>query len=507
MADMTLQEQLAFIKQQTIRMNAYNYASSLIGWDSATGDTPKAGLDKKSQYSGTLAGERYRILTSPEFKSSVLSAASQMETIPNDQEKAMVREWKKSIERMEKIPEDVYTAYIELISKTEILWEDAKENNDFEGFVPYYQEIFDYQKKFAEYYGYEDHPYNALLEDFEPGMTVKQLDLFFGELRAEIVPLLKTITAVKNKKTESFDFLSRQVPADQQEKFSRRLCDIIGFDLKRGMLATSEHPFTNTLCQNDVRITSNYDETNFTSAIFSTTHEGGHGIYEQCQSPELEDMGLSGGASSAIHESQSRMYENVFGRSMEFWKCYYAEMQETFNGVIDDVNIEHFHKAINQVTPSLIRVEADELTYALHVMVRYEIEKGLMEGSIQPSELSQIWKEKMKDYLGIEPPTDTLGVLQDVHWSCGLVGYFPSYALGNAYAAQLLHYMLKEVDVFGNLEKGDFSKIHAWLNEKVHRHGQVYLPDDLIVRATGEAFNPKYYVTYLKEKYKDIYQL
>lgn len=504
---MTVEKHLEYIKEQTMKQNAYGYVSGLIGWDSAATQSPKKGYDKKYQYAGILAGESYKIVTDPELRTAVFEAAAQMDTISDIRDRAMVREWKKTIERMEKIPKEEYIAFVELLGKSEMDWEAAKENNDFEGFKDTYGKIFETLRKFADYYGYKEHPYDALIEDFEPGMTVAKLDVFFSELRAEVVPLLQKIMEAKKNKPEDFEFITRFVAKDKQDQISRMILNHIGYDLERGILAESEHPFTNGLTQHDVRITTHYMENNFMSAIFSTAHEGGHGIYEQQQDETLEDRGLRNGASSAVHESQSRMYENVFGRSIEFWKPLYGKLQETYSPALDGVAIENFHRAINTVEPSLIRIEADELTYPLHIMVRYELEKDLLTGKIKVDELSIKWNEKMEEYLGVIPPNVASGVLQDVHWAAGLVGYFPSYALGNAYAAQLLVYMKKDFPVFEDLERGDFTRIHKWLGEKVHYHGLVYGPEELIQKATGEAFNPKYYVEYLKDKFAQIYQL
>lgn len=504
---MDLNQQLSYIKEQCMRQNAYSYISGLIGWDSAASPSPKKGYDKKYQYAGILAGEAYKIVTDPALREAVWAADAAKDQITDVRDRAMVREWKRTIERMEKIPKEEYTAYVELLGKSEMIWETAKADNDFEGFKDYYKQIFECQRRFAGYYGYEGHPYNALLEDFEPGMTVEKLDRFFSELREEVVPLLRQINEAKALRPESFEFINRPVAKDKQDQFSRKLLAHIGYDLERGMLAESEHPFTNGLSQHDVRITTHYLIDNFPSAIFSTAHEGGHGIYEQEQDESLEDRGLRNGASAALHESQSRMYENVFGRSLEFWKPLYGDLQALYGEALADIELERFHRAINTVEASLIRIEADELTYPLHIMVRYELEKALLEDRIAIDDLSKAWNEKMTAYLGIEPPSHSLGVLQDVHWAAGLVGYFPSYALGNAYAAQLLHYMRQDFDVFGDLEQGSFKRIHQWLGEKIHVHGLVYTPEELIVNATGEDFNPSYYVSYLKDKYKAIYQL
>lgn len=504
---MSLSEHLNYIKAHTIRMNAFRYAQNIMSWDSAAGGAPKAGIEKKSQYAGILAGESFKLLTEEKFMKAVAEAYKEMSNIDSIEDQAMVREWYRSIERMTKIPETEYTAFVELCSKSEIIWEEAKEKSDFNMFLPYYTEIFEYLKKFAEYYGYEKHPYDALLEDFEPGMTVDELDKFFSELRAEIVPLLKEIEMAKSKQAFDESFLNRYVAIEAQEKLGDKILKTIGFDLDRGMVAESEHPFTNGVSFNDVRITTNYDEHYFTSSMYSLAHEGGHGIYEQNQTEALEDRGLRDGASAGIHESQSRMYENMFCRNENFWKFMYPQLNELLEGIFNDITELDFIRGINQVKASLIRVEADELTYPLHVMVRYEIEKDIMTGKIAIENLPEIWNQKMEDYLGIKPSNDAEGVLQDVHWAAGLFGYFPSYALGNAFAAHFVHYMKQSFDVEGDLAKGDFTRINQWLKEKIHQHGKTYLPMELIEKATGEPFNPKYYTAYLKEKYSKIYNL
>lgn len=501
---MTVVEHLEYIKEQTIRMNAYRFAQNIISWDSAAGGAPKSGIDKKSQYAGILAGESFKIMTEEKFMNSVKEAFNSLDAIDSIEDRAMVREWNRTIERMSKIPEKEYTEFVELVSKTEVIWEEAKQKSDFNMFVPYYESIFSYLKKFAEYYGYKEHPYDALIEDFEPGMTVKELDKFFGELRAEIVPLLKDIKAKQLIDNENIDFINREVSKEKQKNLGEFLLNTIRYDKEKGMVAESEHPFTNGVSFNDVRITTNYDLNNFTASFYSLAHEGGHGIYEQNQSEELEDKGLRDGASAGIHESQSRMYENMFCRSNEFWSFMYPKLNEYTNDAFLDIPLNTFLKGINHVDTSFIRVEADELTYPLHIMIRYEIEKAIMEGALDSKDLSKVWNEKMKEYLGIEPKNDAEGVLQDVHWAAGLFGYFPSYALGNAFAAQFVYYMKKDFDVSADLEKGDFSRINQWLKNKIHQFGKVYLPMELIEKATGEKFNPSYYIKYLKEKYSSI---
>ena len=484
-------------------LSAYRLAMNTINWDQSVCGAPAAGVSFRSKGYGVLTREHYRYLMAPEFR-RLLNAFSVEE---DSLEAQIAREWLVELTRIEKIPKDDYTTFMTYLSKSEVAWEEAKRAGDFEGFKHYYQFIFDTARKFSDYIGYAQHPYDAWIEMFEPGMTVEKLDRFFGQLRVEIVPLIQAIREKRQSSPEYYPFLSRTVPKDKQMKFSRRLLEVAGFDLSRGFLSESEHPFTNAMSIDDVRMTTHYYENEFASSIFSVLHEGGHGIYEQNFERLLANTGLDGGASSAVHESQARMFENAFGRSNKFWHCLYSELQETFSPVLDDISMEVFVEAINRVESTLIRIEADELTYPLHIMVRYELEKAIFEGALEIDALPEAWNSRMRDYLGIVPEHHGEGILQDVHWAAGLIGYFPSYALGNAYAAQLLHFMRQEVDVDRALITQDFGEILQWLKSRVHHHGKRLRPEQLIQEATGEAFDPSYYIQYLKSKYKARYDL
>lgn len=482
---------------------AYRLAMNTINWDQTVSGAPLAGVGFRSKGYGVLTREHYKYQMDPQFRALIERFAAERDTLEGD----IAREWQHELGRIEKIPKDDYTAFMTYLSKSEVAWEDAKHRGDFEGFKVYYETIFNTARAFSEHMGYEKHPYDAWIDFFEPGMTVEKLDQFFNGLRCEIVPILSAIRKKQAAFPERYDFLSRPVARHQQVAFAQRLLEVMGFDLNRGFLRESEHPFTNAMSLDDVRMTTHYYEDQFASSIFSVLHEGGHGIYEQNFDRSLANTGLDAGASSAVHESQSRMFENAFGRSPYFWDRLYHELQLAFRPTLDDVPLALFLEAINRVEPSLIRIEADELTYSLHIMVRYELEKAIFEGALKVKDLPEAWNKRMEEYLGVVPAHHGEGVLQDVHWAAGLIGYFPSYALGNAFAAQLLHAMKSEVDIEKSLRSLDFSEILAWLRKNVHVHGKRLRPEALLERATGQPFDPGYYLRDLKEKYSKRYGL
>lgn len=500
---LTVEQALIRFKASTQKSLALNYASSIMFWDASTG-APKSGSDTRSQAIGTLSGFEYEMLVNPEMAADLELLMANLETL-DEVDRVSVSETKKAYDKLTKIPMDDYQKYSALISKSAMVWEESKEKSDFESFKPYLSQVIDYLLKFASYRGYEGHPYNLYIGDYEPGMDVAQLDVFFDELRARIVPLLKRIKA--SGQTIDNGFLYQSFPVAKQAQVSEALLKQMGFDLSRGWLKESVHPFTMGVDMDDVRLTTHYYENDFASALLSTAHEGGHAIYEQNIDSKLRGTGLAHGTSNGIHESQSRIYENNFVKSRAFLSHYFPVLKETFSKQFENVDFETFYRGMNKVEPSLIRIEADELTYALHIMVRYEIELGLIDGSILVEDLPRVWNEKMSAYLGIRPASDKEGVLQDVHWSEGLFGYFPTYALGSAYAAQLEHHMRKTIDLDGCLEKGDFGPLTQWLSEHVHRHGAMLKPVALIEAVTGEPLNSKYYCDYLEKKYSAIYGL
>jgi carboxypeptidase Taq len=393
-----------------------------------------------------------------------------------------------------------------LTSQAESIWEEAREKSDFAMFQPYLEKIVATNIEFVELWGYEGNRYNTLLDMYEPGITVEKLDQVFGALRERAVPLLQAIQASPNQPDRSF--LEQQFDKEKQKEFSLFILKQMHYDFEAGRLDETVHPFATGLNPGDVRITTRYILNEVTASLFGTIHEGGHALYEQNISQDLIGTNLCSGTSLGIHESQSRFWENVVGRSREFWSRYYNDLQARYPGQLNEVKEEDFYRAINHIHPSLIRVEADELTYNLHIMVRYEIEKELINGTIQVSELPAVWNAKYKEYLGIVPPNDAQGVLQDVHWAGGAFGYFPSYSLGNMYAAQITNTMKKQLPNFDALiAEGNLEPIKTYLSDKIYQYGKLLTPTEVIVQVTGEELNPEYLMNYLEEKYKKIYGL
>jgi carboxypeptidase Taq len=488
------------------KMMSYNEAISLMYWDLRTG-APTRGVEQRSEVIGVLSQEVFKMSISEEMAAYIAKLSSKdVQKQLSDITRYTLSECIKEYDRNKKIPAEEYKEYVVLQSKAESVWEEAKKNADFSMFRPYLEKLVQFNKKFINYWGYEGHPYNTLLDLYEPGMTVEVLDDVFSRLRERIVPLVKAIAQSTNKPRTSFLF--EKFPKEKQRELSLVLLKELGYDFQAGRLDETVHPFAIGLNPGDVRITTKYDENDFRTALFGTIHECGHALYEQNISKEFVGTPLCSGASMGIHESQSLFYENFIGRHYAYWKRNYRLLKEYAPEQFHTVSLDEFYRAINEAKPSLIRIEADELTYPLHIMVRYEIEKGLFNGTIEVKDLPDIWNDKYEEYLGIRPDNDAVGVLQDVHWAGGSFGYFPSYALGYMYAAQLKHAMLKDIPHFNELlEKGNLLPIREWLTEKVHRFGKTKKPLEILQEATGEGLNADYLISYLEEKYKAIYQL
>lgn len=462
---------------------------------------PKKGQNFLSEVLAYMSIKDYELSTSELFQNLVTTLLEKKETLPRILQKELDFA-KEGMERMKKIPAEEYKAYAELCAKTQGIWEEAKHKDDFSIVESNLKQIFDYNRKFATYLRKNEKTlYDVLLHEYEKGMTCESLDVFFDNLKKEIVPLL---TKIQKNPKQAFTFLEKPISKEAQKKFSRFLAEHLGFDFERGVLAESEHPFTLHIDKNDVRITTNYRENLPLSSVFSTIHEVGHALYEQQIGDELVPTLIGTGGSMGLHESQSRFWENIIGRSHPFWKNIYETLQENYPS-LQDVGLDEFYRAINQVEASFIRTEADELTYSLHIMLRYELEKELIEGRLEVKDLPQAWKEKVKEYLGIEVPTDQVGVLQDVHWYAGLIGYFPSYALGSAYASQLFNTLQKTLSPTPmEYSKEDIQNIRLWLGDKIHQYGSSKTTPEIIQEVTGEVLNAKYYTDYLKEKYETL---
>ncbi|PGY14064.1 carboxypeptidase M32 [Bacillus sp. AFS031507] len=484
------------------KMSAYNEALGLVYWDLRTG-APKQGVEQRSEVIGMLSSEVFKMSTSEEMAAYIANLSKQS---LSEKTRKILEECKKEYERNKKIPAEEYKEFVILQSKAESVWEEAKENSDFALFSPYLEKLVAMTKKFITYWGHEVNKYDVLLDMYEPGITMKVLDQVFGELRDKIVPLVKQISKSPHK--PKTDFLYEKFPKEKQREFSLKILGKIGYNFQAGRLDETVHPFAIGLNPGDVRVTTKYDENDFRTAVFGTIHEGGHALYEQNVSKDLIGTPLCSGTSTGIHESQSLFYENILGRSLPFWKNNYDLLKEYANGQFDQVEIEEFYRAINESKPSFIRIEADELTYPLHVIIRYEIEKGLFNDEIDVKDLPTIWNDKYEEYLGICPENDAQGVLQDVHWAGGSFGYFPSYALGYMYAAQFKHKMMDDLPNFDQLvEDGTILPIKEWLTENIHQYGKMKKPLEILQDVTGEGLSPKYLIDYLYEKYRKIYLL
>lgn len=484
------------------KMTAYNEALGLIYWDLRTG-APKQGIGQRSEVIGMLSSEVFKMSTSEEMAAYIanLSGANLSEIT----EKILI-ECKKAYDRNKKIPAEEYREFVVTQSKAESVWEEARAKSDFELFRPYLEKLVQMTKRFIGYWGHQGNKYNTLLDMYEPGITVEVLDKVFGELREKIVPLVKQIS--ESEKKPVTDFLFKTFPKEEQRLFSLEILKQMGYNFDAGRLDETVHPFATGLNPGDVRVTTRYDEQDFRTAVFGTIHEGGHALYEQNISQDLIGTPLCSGTSMGIHESQSLFYENFVGRNYSFWKNNYELLKKYASGQFDDVNMDDFYKAINESKPSLIRIEADELTYPLHVIVRYEIEKGLFNDEIEVKDLPTIWNDMYEKYLGVRPESDSQGVLQDVHWSGGSFGYFPSYALGYMYAAQFKNKMLEEIPNYDQLlEEGNLAPIKEWFTRNVHQYGKLKKPLEILQDVTGEGLNAKYLTDYLYEKYGKVYQL
>lgn len=496
----TIEEFKGYVKEMT----HFQEIGALLGWDTAT-MTPAKGIAQRAEIMGTLSTHTFKMLTSDKVGSYLAELTSE-ENYPSldHMTKRMVDEIKKAYDHSKKIPADLYREYAVFRAKAEDVWKEARANSDFAAFAPTLKQMIDYQKQFIELWGYEGHPYNALLEHYESGLTVEKVDQIFSNLRQSLVPLVQKIAASPNKPDSSI--LERDYDPEKQKEFVLKVIKKLGFDMEAGRLDVSAHPFAQNLNPSDVRLTTRYNRNDLRSALFGAIHESGHGMYEQNVAKDLIGTNLCSGASMSIHESQSRFWENIIGRSKGFWQLFYQDLVLAFPETLQDVPMEDFHRAINAVKPTLIRVEADEVTYNLHIMLRYEIEKQLFAGELEVEQLPEVWNRLFEEYLGITPPNDALGVLQDVHWSFGLFGYFPSYALGNIYAAQFTHAMKQDLPNIDQLvEQGEFAPILQWLVEKIHSKGMLLEPLTLLKEVTGEELNSSYLVSYLEEKYNALY--
>ncbi|MFO0981652.1 MAG: carboxypeptidase M32 [Planctomycetota bacterium] len=478
-------------------------ASALLEWDQETYMPPKAAAARAQQLA-SLAGIAHEKLTSPEI-GALLGRLREARGLSED-EQALVRETARDHDRARKLPRELVQALARAQSEALHVWTEAKQASRFEPFAPHLERLIALKQEVARHLGFAEVPYDALIDDHELGATTRSVAALFAKLAPELVSLLRAIQA------SPVPIDARCVQAsfaeDAQIEFALDVARAMGFDLEAGRLDRSAHPFCTAFHPTDVRLTTRFGEHDLRPALFGVIHEAGHGLYEQGLDVAWSRTPLGHPASLGIHESQSRLWENIVARSLPFWRHFFPKLKAKFAAQLEPVTLEQFYRAINQVRPSLIRVEADEVTYNLHIILRFELEQQLFAGTLQVRDLPSAWNRRMQQWLGVEPPSDKEGVLQDIHWAMGAFGYFPTYTLGNVYAAQLFE--RAQQDLAGleqGIARGELTPLRDWLRERVHRQGRRYPPAQLIERATGQAPSHEPFVRYLRAKFGAIYRL
>jgi carboxypeptidase Taq len=495
-------EVLRPLKDRLATISDVRAAAAVLGWDQQT-YMPPGGDAGRAEQLAALGRLAHEMLLSEET-GALLDAAGESE--PGSEDATLLRLARRDYERATKLPGRLVAETSRASSLAQPAWEEAKATSDWSLFAPHLEKILGLQQETAEHLGYEDHPYDALLDLYEPRAKTARLREVFEELRTALVPVIREISALPDE--DRSRPLYGSYDESKQERFGREVISAFGYDWSRGRQDRAVHPFCiNFGGPGDVRITTRFDPGWLSPAVFATFHEAGHAIYEQNVDPSYARTPLASGVSMGVHESQSRLWENLVGRSRAFWS-YYPCLQETFPGALSAVDAEDFYRAINEVKPSEIRVEADELTYNLQILLRFELELDLLEDNLPVSGLPDTWNARMEEYLGVTPENDANGVLQDVHWAAGLFGYFPTYTIGNILAAQLYE---AAVDAHPYIPEGvgcgEFGALRGWLRKNVHRHGSRYDPDELIERATGRPPDAAPYLSYLKAKFGDLYGL
>jgi carboxypeptidase Taq len=480
-----------------------NAANGLLQWDQETYMPPKASPGRGQQLA-TLSALTHRLFTRAEMGALLADLEQESEILGSD-EACLVRETLYDYKRAVCLPEDFVHEFAGVRSAAHDSWIQARTVSDYSLFRPHFAKIIELLRQKADLLGYEGSAYNALLEDYERGMSVDQVKTIFSTLASRQSDLVKRILESPNQ--PGLEWLDQEWSQAGQWDLSLQILRDMGFDFDAGRQDKSVHPFTTSFDLSDVRITTRISLQELFSCLFSTIHEGGHALYEQGFAATDRRTPLAQAPSLGMHESQSRMWENMVGRSLPFWKHYTPLLKKTFPGQLDAVDASALHRAVNHVQPSLIRVEADECTYNLHIILRFEIEVGLIEGTLQVEEVPEVWNSKMKEYLGLEVPSDSQGCLQDIHWT-GMIGYFPAYAMGNLYAAQLFEELLIDIpDLWYQIEEGQFGALLGWLREHVHIHGRKQLPAEILMDVTGREPSAEPYLRYLEQKYSSLYGL
>lgn len=500
-----MDEKLGKLKTILAEVNDLNGASALLTWDQQT-YMPPGGAERRGQQLGTLQSLAHQKFISPEVGRLLEELEPVLETLDPDSDDArLIKVTAREFKKFTRVPTEWVQEFAEETTVATQVWQEARAENDYKKFQPNLEKIVDLRRRYAGYFAPHDHIYDPLLNDFEPGLQTKEVIQIFEAIRPLQVDLIKRI-AEKSQVDDSF--LHLEYDGQKQWDFGVNVISKFGYDWNHGRQDKSAHPFTIGFGVDDVRITTRVIPNYLNTALFGTMHETGHALYELGVDRVYARTPLEGGASMAIHESQSRLYENLVGRSLPFWEYFYPSLKDLYPDQLSGVDLSTFYKGINKVEPSLIRVEADEATYNLHIMLRLELEIALMEGSLEVEDLPTMWKQKMQEYLGLIPETDAEGVLQDIHWSGGMIGYFPTYALGNLISVQLWDKLMQDIpDISDQIRIGEFGELLGWLRVNIHRHGAKYEPQELVERVTGSRIDPAPYIRYLTTKFSEIYEI
>ncbi|HEY1419318.1 MAG TPA: carboxypeptidase M32 [Candidatus Dormibacteraeota bacterium] len=503
---MDLSDNLQRLKDILAEVTDLSRAAAVLDWDQET-NMPPGGVAGRAQQLSTLMTLSHDRLISDEVGRLLEALESEVANRPFDSDEAsLVRVTRRDYEQERRLPSELVSEIATAGSTARPHWEKARHDADFKVFAPYLEKNVELNRRMADALGYEDRPYDALLDRFEPGMRTAELETIFAEIKNAVVPLIAEIA--RNADAVDDRVLHRGFDPDLQLRYAVDVVKRLGYDLNRGRQDISTHPFSTAFGPGDVRITTRVSRDFFNEGLFGSIHEAGHAMYSQGIGENLDRTPLWSGASPGVHESQSRLWENLVGRSLAFWRHFYPSLRSVFPEPLQGVDEEAFYRAVNRSYPSLIRVEADEVTYNMHVLLRFELETELLEGTLKVRDLPEAWNARMKSYLGINVPNDGEGVLQDIHWSSVGFGVFPGYTLGNLIGAQLMARLREDVsDLDVQIEKGEFGELLAWLHQNVHRHGRKFTPNELLERATGKPLSAGPWIAYVHQKFGTLYGL
>jgi carboxypeptidase Taq len=470
----------------------------LLAWDMQV-IMPPAGAASRAEQQATIDRIAHELFASPETDRLLTELESYVDSLdPDSDDAALIRVTRHDYEKLVRVPVELRSEAVKAATEGFQAWREAKPKNDFDSFRPHLERHLDIRQRYIDCFEPSDEPYDILLDDYERGMKASEVRAVFDRLKEELIPL---ISEAKELYGEDDGVLERSFPKDEQEALSREIVELFGHREHAWRIDPTAHPFASGGGLDDIRVTTKYEPTGLES-FFATMHEYGHGLYEHQVAPELERTPLGTGVSLGLHESQSRMWENLVGRSRPFWRFFFPRIQERFPEQLGDVDEEQFFRAVNRVQPSLIRIAADEVTYNLHVILRFELEQDLLAGTVEVRDLPDEWNRRMNDYLGVDVPDHAHGVLQDMHWGTGTIGYFPTYSLGNVMSVQIWEKIRDDVpDLEDRLERGEFAPLREWLGENIHRHGRKFMPQETLERAVGSRIDPEPYLRYLKQKH------